>query len=68
MKKELFWVLKIVFVVLAAQLLTLFLFDDPSACGRAVLNGKATWREWCGAGFYLTLLFVGVWFIGDKKK
>lgn len=68
MKKELLWMLKIVFVVLAAQLLTVFLFDDPTECGRAVLNGTATWKQWCGAGFYLASLCIGVGLIEDKKK
>ena len=68
MKKELLWMLKVALVVLVAQLLTVFLFDDPSTCGRAVLNGTATWQQWCGAGFYLVSLVVGVRLIEDKKK
>ena len=65
---DLRYALKCGAMVLGAYILTAIFFDDPGFCCRAVRNGEATWREWCGAGFYLLALCAGGWLIADKKK
>ena len=65
---SLLYALKCGGMVFVVYILTCMLFTDPGICGRAVLNGTATWREWCGAVFYIVALCIGADLVARKKK
>ena len=67
-ERNLLYALKCGGMVFVVYILTCMLFNDPGICVRTVLNGTATWREWCGAVFYIIALCVGANLISDKKK